>query len=67
MSAAYIEVHFRLDFFMEANNMNPNQTATKEQFLIWVHIVFNIGYLRTEADKRSRWQKLWLVGYGVKT
>ena len=54
MSAAYIEVHFRLDFFMEANNMNPNQTATKEQFLIWVHIVFNIGYLRTEADKRSR-------------
>ena len=27
MSAAYIQVHFRLDFFMEANNMNPDQTA----------------------------------------
>ena len=26
-----IQVHFRLDFFMEANNMNPDQTAPKEQ------------------------------------
>ena len=26
-SAAYIQVHFRLDFFMEENNMNPDQTA----------------------------------------
>ena len=24
-SAAYIQVHFKLDFFMEANNMNPDQ------------------------------------------
>ena len=30
-SAAYIQVHFRLDFFMEANNMDPDQTALKEQ------------------------------------
>ena len=29
MSAAYIQVHFRLDNFMEANNMNPDQTALK--------------------------------------
>ena len=27
MSAAYIQLHFRLDFVMEANTMNPNQTA----------------------------------------
>ena len=27
MSAAYIQVHFRLDFYMEANNMNTDQTA----------------------------------------
>ena len=27
MSAAYIQVYFRLDFIMGANNMNPNQTA----------------------------------------
>ena len=26
-SAAYIQVPFRLDFFMEANNMKPDQTA----------------------------------------
>ena len=28
MSAAYIQVHFRLDFIMEANTMNPDQTAS---------------------------------------
>ena len=27
MSAAYIQVHSRLNFFMEANNMNLDQTA----------------------------------------
>ena len=26
-SAAYIQVHLRLGFIMEANNMNPDQTA----------------------------------------
>ena len=31
MSAAYIQVHFRLDFFIEANNMNFDQTAPLEQ------------------------------------
>ena len=44
--AAYIQVHFRLDFFMAANNMNTDQTAPKSS-LICVHIVCNIGYLRT--------------------
>ena len=29
MSAAYIQVHFRLDLTMEANTMNPDQTAPK--------------------------------------
>ena len=28
MSAAYIQVFFRLDFFFEPNSMNPDQTAT---------------------------------------
>ena len=27
MAAAYIQVLFRLDFNMEANTMNPDQTA----------------------------------------
>ena len=30
MYAAYIQVHFRLDFFMEANNMNLDKTAPKD-------------------------------------
>ena len=30
-SAAYIQVHFRLDSIMEANTMNPDQTAPLEQ------------------------------------
>ena len=28
-SAAYVQVHFILEFVMEANNMNPDQTAPK--------------------------------------
>ena len=31
-SAAYIQVHYRLDFFMEANNMNPDKTASIDGF-----------------------------------
>ena len=27
MSAAYIQMYLLLDFIMEANNMNPDQTA----------------------------------------
>ena len=27
MSAAYIQVHFREDFFMQANNMKPDHTG----------------------------------------
>ena len=31
MSAAYSQVHFKLDFIMEANTMNPDQTGPLEQ------------------------------------
>ena len=31
LSATYIQVHFRLDFIMEANTMNPDQTAPKSR------------------------------------
>ena len=41
-SVAYIQVYFRLDFFMEANTKNPDRSS-----LIWVHIDYNIGYLWT--------------------
>ena len=47
MSAVYIQVHFRLDFFMEASGSS----------LIWVHIAFNIGYLnehyKADVDGKS--------------
>ena len=35
---------------MQANTMNPDQTAPRSS-LIWVHIVYSIGYLRTLADE----------------
>ena len=54
MPAAYIQVHFRQDFFMEANNMNPDQTAPKGgSSLIWVDIVCNIA---TSEHKQMRVQ-----------
>ena len=52
MSAAYIQVHFRLDFFMEGYNIKPDQTAPGSS-LIWVYIVCIIGYLRKKADERA--------------
>ena len=48
-SAAYIQVHFRLDFILDANAMNPDQTVPLRGVSnkIWIHIVRNIGYLRS--------------------
>ena len=55
MSAAYyIQMHFRLDCFIEENNMNPDQTVPFGSSLIRVHIVCNIGYLRIYADERAK-------------
>ena len=33
MSAVYILVHFMLVFFMETNNLNPDQTAREQSYL----------------------------------
>ena len=46
-SAAYGQLHFRLDFFIEASNMNPDQTVCflGEQSDLG-HNVLNKGYLR---------------------
>ena len=44
-SVAYIQDHFYLDSFLEANTMSPDQTVSLS--LIWVHIVCKIGYIRT--------------------
>ena len=47
-SAAYIQVLLKQDFIREANNINHVGSG-----LIWVHIVYKIGYLRTKADGRA--------------
>ena len=57
MSAAYIQVHFRLDFSMESNNMDPEWSS-----LIWVHIVCNIVGTRG-ADFKSR--EMWAKSYDL--
>ena len=45
MFAACMQVHYRLDFILEANTMT--------QVLIWVKIVCNIGYLNTKAEEMT--------------
>ena len=55
-SVAYIQVHFRLEFFMEANNMNPDQTALSD---------LAPYCLQYRQDKRSRQQKSWLTSSGL--
>ena len=49
MSAAYIQVHFRLDFFMEANNMKNSEY---DQSDLGPYCFQN--RLRTYETKRSR-------------
>ena len=46
MSAVFIQVHFRLIFFIEANNMNPDQTAPREQSYLSSYCL-QYGYRRT--------------------
>ena len=46
ISAAYMQVHFKLDFIMKANTINHDQTAPFSS-LICVHIVCNLGYLNS--------------------
>ena len=43
MSAAYIQVHFRLDFIMEGNTMNPVQTADLGPFYLQYRLPKNIS------------------------
>ena len=52
-SAAYIQIHLKLDFIMEANTMNPDQTAPK------VHIVCNMGYPRRSRREGQTTKLTW--------
>ena len=62
LSAEYIQLLFRLLFTMEANTMNPDQTAPNSS-LIWVHIVCNLSYQSKSEDEQAddtcyeRWEK----------
>ena len=49
MSAAYIQVHFKLDVFMEASNMNPSQNS--EQSDLGPHC---LQYRLPKKDKEMR-------------
>ena len=46
MSAAYIQVHFRLDLIMEANTMNCDQTVP-------LYLVYNISDKTVAGVKRD--------------
>ena len=52
MSAAYIQVHFWLDFIVNANTMYPDQTA-REQSDLGTYC-YNIGYQvpKNRADNK---------------
>ena len=48
----YIQVHFREDFIIHGSkHYEPWSDCSFGSSLIWVHIVCNIGYLKTEADE----------------
>ena len=58
--AAYIQVHFRLDFIMEASTMNPDQT--KGSSLIWAILIAISAakkhkQTRGADDKSQDWQE----------
>ena len=55
MSATYIHGHFRLDFFMEANSMNPDQTAPKGPHYLQYRLPKNISRQEEQMIKSCDW------------
>ena len=52
MSAVYIQVHFRLDFFMEANNMNPDQSNISSMTsMTQTHLPVKVLYSKTRVKQ----------------
>ena len=41
------------NFIVEANTMNPDQTAPEGSSLIWIHIVCTIGFQSDYTDERA--------------
>ena len=71
MPAVYIKMHLRvLYIIMEANTMNPDQTAPFRSSLIWVHNVCNITYQSTSSymladDNYREWRERTLTSANV--
>ena len=58
MSAGYIQVHLRLNFFMETKVMNPDQTAPKEQSDLGPYrLQYSLKQTRGADDKTCDWQE----------
>ena len=51
MSVAYTKVLFGLDFIMEVNPMNPDQTDPLGA--VWSGVILFAGYVRASADDRE--------------
>ena len=54
-------MHFRLDFLMEANNMDPDETATKGavwcgSILFAIKATLEDNQIRGENNKSHDWQ-----------
>ena len=62
MFAAYIQVHFRLDFFMESNNMNPDQTAPREQSDLGPYCLkYKLPKIEQTTEVLTGWRRVkWL-------
>ena len=50
MSGTSIQVHLRLDFLMEANNMNPREQSDLSPFLQYF-LPLNISQLKEQMTK----------------
>ena len=46
---------------IEANSVDPEQTAPYRSSLIWVHTICHRGFLNIAADEKSRRLLLWLA------
>ena len=57
LSVVYIQVHFRQDFFIEANTMNPYQTAPKGSYCLQYRLPREHKQMRGAEDKSSDWRE----------
>ena len=54
MSAAYIQVYFRLNFIMEANTMNPDQMSDLGSYCFQYRVPNNINRRESRGQDVTR-------------